>query len=1280
MADSAASTPTAPVYAKLKDLHIRTELVKGGRPGVTIVTPAGGLYDAQASRIQEAIERRTGVKVPVAKDDAPEATVPIRGNLIVLGNRSTNRTIEELYNRYFTLLDLWYPGAGGYEVRSLHNPFGGGHNVIFAGGSDAAGVDRAADALAEKIGQAEGERGSLWVGWLMEVQLGRGMAPQKDLKAFEIWDANAGRGSVGYFGWNSLSKRMAMYYVTGDEFHAREALRLAFPDERAKREITEIDGELVENKDDPLSGPYHYGAHQMILFWDLIEESPAFSDEERLRVTNAFSKQFAHPQEWGWRRTLYENVQKGVRPYDEPPPRVGTRHGKWSAVVLYLLGRYFQRDYGDPLWQHCLDWAMWYFSPLHRHAWMDSEDDIYPWYCTGLEPVLTYMLLTGDRKLLENGVLRTFLLGQEVMLSGREPDGAISQASIGCLRKAAYVMQDGRWLEYLRRTGIDLGVFRLGQSFAPEAHLRPALPTDLVGRWSFLPMPEPMWRSRANGLPLKECFQFGSFRSAPDASGDYALIKGWNGAWRNPYHAFVILELRIDGQTVLEGFLNQVLARADGMVEPKVAMEGAMRHQDVIGGTAVAVGEVPDAAFCSWRRTLVQRVGRYVLFVDRLKFRGDTGDMEAEVLWQGKGAWRALPEGGAVRVETERPFEIRLSDPLETTVEEGRAKMVWRGAVRDGEEKIFFSLLAEERGAPLTCARLAENAAALSLPGPAVAVSGEFEGLCGEFVLLARDHLHGIGLTRAGLGAMLLSADAPVGVDWDFEEGKLHVVTVRDTKVEVALEEGDPSIRPFGATRDKRIAVSPSSGQRPRIEGKAEGEGTQDSGLRTQGGGGGQGTFVLPPGRHCIEGARPDPQALQRVRERLEMLLGQGRERRQVAHGAGAPAWPAVPGLSTVFTADIGGRAVELLPISSKDGIRICVVEGERVHALTQEGRALRTLRADGLIRALRWWEEHGLLLAGCVDDRVIAFDLSTGERRWVFASQEDPEVFRAAKPYWFRTAPGHEGVHGVHTGVFLDGKSQAFVGSACTLEIIDENGALVRRMPVFWGAGSRFALVDGPEGSVNLLVARHPTEVHTVAVINNRTLDPRPRSFHGVPPGQTYIPGWQSMSRRHLFYEDVDGDGRREVISEVNGSWNRASVWAEDGTPLHNVNLGPGERHPALNVRDLDLADLDGDGKKEILVATSGGRVMALDCQCQKAWVRRLPSPPTVLTCVCTDGRPWVAVGCEDGSLVALDGKGEVFGRSSVRGRPTCIGVMDGVAVVGTDAGEVKGWTVERS
>ncbi|MBI2952641.1 hypothetical protein HYY27_11125, partial [bacterium] len=117
MNDSEPSAQVPPVYTKLKDLHVRTELVKQGGPNVSIVTPASGAYDTLASRIQEAIEKRSGVRVPIAKDDAPEAGVPIRGNLIVLGNRSTNRTIEELYNRYFTLLDLWYPGPGGYEVR-----------------------------------------------------------------------------------------------------------------------------------------------------------------------------------------------------------------------------------------------------------------------------------------------------------------------------------------------------------------------------------------------------------------------------------------------------------------------------------------------------------------------------------------------------------------------------------------------------------------------------------------------------------------------------------------------------------------------------------------------------------------------------------------------------------------------------------------------------------------------------------------------------------------------------------------------------------------------------------------------------------------------------------------------------------------------------------------------------------------------------------------------------------------------------------------------------------
>jgi len=33
-------------------------------------------------------------------------------------------------------------------------------------------------------------------------------------------------------------------------------------------------------------------------------------------------------------------------------------------------------------------------------------------------------------------------------------------------------------------------------------------------------------------------------------------------------------------------------------------------------------------------------------------------------------------------------------------------------------------------------------------------------------------------------------------------------------------------------------------------------------------------------------------------------------------------------------------------------------------------------------------------------------------------------------------------------------------------------------------------------------------------------------------------------MSRSHIFYEDLDGDGTKEAASEINGVWNRVTVW----------------------------------------------------------------------------------------------------------------------------------------
>ena len=562
------------------------------------------------------------MKIPLIVDTAPEAAVPILGNLILLGNRSTNRAVCSLYDLAYTFLDLKYPGSGGYEVRTLHNPFGDGKNVIFVGGSDADGVQAAARALVKRLDSMGGGRGRLVAGRIMDIGLGEGLAIPKEMNDIEIWEASRMYGSSGYFGWNRLSKLMALYYMTGDESPVREFIRLAFPDARAIRELEECDGERIEDKRAPLSGPYHYSAHMMILLWDLIEESDLFTDEERLRITNAFSRQLEH------------RSGEGIYGAAAPPPYVGDRHGDWAAVSLFCLGRYFQKDYPHPVWKRCLTAADRYFSALRQHGWFAGMNDHLFWYTSFYDPVLDYILLSGDRTAVENGNLGKVLATQEIVSTGLVEDWGVSASSLSFFNKAAYLTGDGRWLSYRDRTRMKTDLFRLGQSFWPGENLPPSPPTDRAGRWTIQKMPEPMWRARNNGISLANSFLWGSYRSSIGAGGDYVLLKGFNGGGRLPYHNCSVMELRLGGATLLKGYRNQIQPSLDGMVEPEVAMDGSLLYHDVVGETATAVMEIPKLAFCNWRRTLAQRIGRYALIVDDLAFRVGCGNARLVTRWE----------------------------------------------------------------------------------------------------------------------------------------------------------------------------------------------------------------------------------------------------------------------------------------------------------------------------------------------------------------------------------------------------------------------------------------------------------------------------------------------------------------------------------------------------------------------------------------------------------------------------------------------------------------------
>ncbi|MDH7571239.1 MAG: hypothetical protein QHJ73_16805, partial [Armatimonadota bacterium] len=569
--------------------------------------------------------------------------------------------------------------------------------------------------------------------------------------------------------------------------------------------------------------------------------------------------------------------------------------------------------------------------------------------------------------------------------------------------------------------------------------------------------------------------------------------------------------------------------------------------------------------------------------------------------------------------------------------------------------QLFFALVLPGPAHGATagrCLRLAPNAAALALPTPALACVGKGELTDASLAVLATDHLFGMALQRASAGpdAPLLTSSTPVDIEWNFSTGDVHVVA------------------PPGGTT---LQLAASLG-RLRVDGRATGAA-------------GRGPLVevkLAGGRHRLQGVRPLPQPLALLQTRLANALTRGEEQRRSLLAAARPVQtaPTTRPASFSFATKVGGKVVDLVLTTPRPEALVAAAEGKTVHLMSPDGREIRRFSTDGAIRRLHWWPEHRLLLAGCVDEKVIAFDES-GTRRWVFVSEMDPAVFEAAKQYWFKSAPGHEGIHGLDTGVFLNGESQCFVGSACTLEILNGEGRLVKRLPVFWGTGSIFRVVDARDGSLNLLVGRSLTDGPHLAIVNNRSLRVTGSGFASVPPGSTFVGGWASMNRSHLFYEDLDGNGAREVVSEINGSWNRVTVWKADGTPLYDANFGPGASIPAKNIRALDLVDLQGDGTKEILVATSSGLIVALDHRCQKVWARRLPAAPTVMKALRPEGggAPSIVAGCEGGRVFVLDAVGAVVQEGDMGSTPTCLTILQTpgrppLALFGTEGGEVRG------
>ncbi|MDP6359396.1 MAG: hypothetical protein QF473_30025, partial [Planctomycetota bacterium] len=356
--------------ASPKPLTRETPLVKGG---VSQAAISVNLKDAHmkeiAAEIVQTIKALTQVLIPIVDASLGTENLLQKHHLIAPGSLMTNEVVGRLYDADFCFSDAEYPGEEGWVVRTVCDPFGKGRNVIVLGGSDPEGVKVAARNFMKLL--KKDERGDLVFPLTREVHIGTRLAansrftnrPSSGKKALQqIRDGIRKSGTNRLM--NALEADAHTYACFGHDAGAalfRERILAAIQHHSKRMSVLFLKADAFRS---------------LTHAFELVEESPVFSDEERLTITRfLLRKTIEHAN-----ATIYEESQVKDNV-------IGNSHWGWPyGANLVNLCTYFRRHYQIPE----LD-EMWKNRLL---PFLDKHDTVYK----PTEEATGYMEYIGQMK------------------------------------------------------------------------------------------------------------------------------------------------------------------------------------------------------------------------------------------------------------------------------------------------------------------------------------------------------------------------------------------------------------------------------------------------------------------------------------------------------------------------------------------------------------------------------------------------------------------------------------------------------------------------------------------------------------------------------------------------------------------------------------------------------------------------------------------------------------------------------------------------------------------
>ena len=343
---------------------------------------------------------------------------------------------------------------------------------------------------------------------------------------------------------------------------------------------------------------YHYQSHIFALIWDLIDESPEITDQQR-RMINLDLAAHAKLMERKF-QVVSKNAGKGGL----------SRHGLYYALNLYTESRFLSKVTAEPRWsrnidaiQRKMDW--WY----QYSTW--GEQDTLEWINTSIEPVVTYFLLSGYHHFVESGGAKRLVDVLPAIWRGYPNEVSNKYQSISLMHKAAYLLKDGKYIWLARQPSYNFDVFRIGQSWWPGESLAASPPTG--ESLSVIPVASPIVSAMDSPVPPGKAFQFLSYRDGYTSNDYFLLLDGIDQGGRNPHHVSAITYLRNGSRPLLDGYLNQVYVLLNGISGNHVPRVASLDTVVMFKNNFYLSTTVPDGEFSRWRRDIVRVDGDYTL-------------------------------------------------------------------------------------------------------------------------------------------------------------------------------------------------------------------------------------------------------------------------------------------------------------------------------------------------------------------------------------------------------------------------------------------------------------------------------------------------------------------------------------------------------------------------------------------------------------------------------------------------------------------------------------------